>query len=132
MKLPAGACISFDLIMLSAMHPPPVDERSTSLKRLYFVLWTMGELFPAQRTFQSVDLSRHEHYLRKAFREGSLVMAAAFENGSGIVSLMEAESEQEVQQFVRKCPDVLDRVLQARVKPCRPLYWKDYLALGGD
>lgn len=116
--------------MLPAMQPPPVDERSASLKRLYFVLWTMGESFPAQRTFQSVDLSRHELYLQKAFREGTLVMAASFENGSGIVSLMEAESEQDIQQFVRKCPDVLDRVLQARVKPCRPLFWKDYSTSG--
>lgn len=118
--------------MLPAMQPPPVDERSVSLKRLYFVLWTMGESFPVQRTFQSVDLSRHELYLQKAFREGSLVMAASFENGSGIVSLMEAESEQDIQQFVRKCPDVLDRVLQARVKPCRPLFWKDYSTSGKE
>jgi uncharacterized protein YciI len=112
--------------MEANMYAPSESVQTPSLRRLYFVLWTMGELFPAQRSFRSIDLSRHERYLQKAFREGSLVVAAAFENGSGVISLMEAESEMEVQQFVRNCPDVLDRILQARIKPCTPLFWKVY------
>ncbi|REJ84031.1 MAG: hypothetical protein DWQ44_03915 [Bacteroidetes bacterium] len=96
------------------------------LKQMFFILWTMGENFPAKKTFTSTELSRHESYLRQAFREGKLLMAALFENGSGIITLVEAENEIEVQKFVRTNPDVVDKKLSARIKACKPVYWKNY------
>ena len=100
------------------------DRSSHGLKRLYFVLWTMGENFPSHKTFTNAELQRHETYIRQAYSDGRLIMAALFENGSGFITLIEAESEYEIHKFVRNNPEVVDKKIQARIKPCLPLYWK--------
>ncbi len=33
------------------------------MKQLYFILWTIGEKFPAHKSFVNLDLPRHESYL---------------------------------------------------------------------
>ena len=98
----------------------------TGLKQLYFILWTMGENFPPHKSFTSIDLKRHEAYIQKAFSEGRLLMAALFENGSGFITLVEAESEYEIYKFVRNNPEVVEKNMQARVKPCKPIYWRNF------
>ena len=98
-----------------------------SLKQLYFILWTMGENFPAHRSFTGEDFEKHESYMRKAYSEGKLLMAALFENGSGFITLIEAETDYEVHKFVKNNPDVVAKRLQARIKNCKPLFWKNYL-----
>jgi len=96
------------------------------LKQLYFILWTMGENFPPHKSFCNIELKRHENYMQKAFCEGRLLMAASFENGSGFITLVEAESEYEIYKFVRSNPEVVDKNIQARVKPCKPVFWKSF------
>ena len=86
----------------------------------------MGENFPSHKTFTTVDLRRHENYMRQAYTDGRLIMAALFENGSGIINLLEAESETEIQKFVRNNPEVIEKKMQARIKMCRPLFWKNF------
>ena len=83
-----------------------------SLKQLYFILWTMGENFPSRKSFSNADLQRHEHYMRQAYHDGRLLMAALF--------------EYEIHKFVRNNPDVADKRIQARIKPCKPVYWKNF------
>jgi hypothetical protein len=96
------------------------------LKQLYFILWTMGENFPLNKTFTNADLRRHETYIRQAYSDGKLLMAALFENGNGFITLVEAENEHEIHRFVRNNPEIADKKLQARVKPCKPIFWKDF------
>jgi uncharacterized protein YciI len=103
-----------------------VNDHEHGLKHLYFVLWTMGENFPDHKSFTNADLQRHENYIRQAYSDGRLIMAALFENGSGFITIIEAVSESEVQRFVRNNPEVVDKKIQARIKPCRPVYWKNY------
>ncbi len=98
----------------------------SGLKHLYFILWTMGENFPSHKTFTTVDLRRHENYMRQAYTDGRLIMAALFENGSGIINLLEAESEIDIQKFVRNNPEVIEKKMQARIKMCRPIFWKNF------
>ncbi len=95
------------------------------MKQLYFILWTIGEKFPAHKSFVNLDLPRHESYLKQAYRDGRLLVAALFDNGSGVITLMEAETEYEIQKFVRNNPEVIDKRIQARIKPCRPVHWKN-------
>ena len=102
------------------------EQLGWGLKQLYFVLWTMGENFPSHKSFTNADLQRHENYIRQAYTDGRLVMAAMFENGSGFITLIEAETEYEIHKFVRNNPEVVDKKIQARIKPCQPLYWKNY------
>ena len=104
----------------------PATVVRSGLKHLYFILWTMGENFPPLKTFTTVDLSRHENYLRQAYSDGRLIMAALFENGTGIINLLEAESETEIQKFVRNNPEVIEKKMQARIKMCKPLFWKNF------
>jgi hypothetical protein len=104
-----------------------VTQTPSSLKHLFFILWTMGENFPAHKSFTDEDFQRHENYMRKAYTDGKLVMAALFENGSGFITLVEAETEYEIQKFVRNNPDIVSKRLQARIKPCKPLFWKNFL-----
>jgi len=104
----------------------PESEHSQSLKHLYFILWTMGENFPAHQSFTTADLRKHEQYLSQAYKEGRLLMAALFENGSGFITIIEAETEYEIHKFVRSNPDVVDKLIQARIKPCKPVFWKNY------
>ncbi len=104
-----------------------IDETvGSGLKQLYFILWTMGENFPARESFTNADLRRHENYMRQAYADGRLLMAALFENGNGFITLIEAESDTEIQKFVRNNPEVVDKKIQARIKPCRPVYWKNF------
>ncbi len=98
----------------------------SGLKQLYFILWTMGENFPPNKSFTNTDLNRHETYIQKAFSEGRLLMAALFENGSGFITLVEAEGEYDIYKFVRNNPEVMDKNIQARIKPCKPVYWKNF------
>jgi hypothetical protein len=102
------------------------QENRGGLKHLYFILWTMGENFPSHKSFTNADLQRHESYIRQAYSDGKLLMAALFENGSGFITLIEAETDYEIHKFVRNNPEVIDKKIQARIKPCRPLYWKYY------
>ena len=104
-----------------------VDESvGKGLKQLYFILWTMGENFPSNETFTNADLRRHENYIRQAYADGRLLMAALFENGNGFITLIEAECDNEIQKFVRNNPEVVDKKIQARIKSCRPVYWKNF------
>jgi len=96
------------------------------MKQLYFILWTIGEKFPPQKTLSTHELPRHENYLKQAYRDGRLLMAALFENGSGVITLMEAETEHEIHKFVRNNPEVMDKRIQARIKPCKPVHWKSF------
>ena len=64
--------------------------------------------------------------MRQAYTEGRLIMAALFENGSGINNLLEAETETEIQKFVRNNPEVIEKKMQARIKMCRPLFRKKF------
>jgi uncharacterized protein YciI len=100
-------------------------ENGGGLKHLYFVLWTMGENFPSHKSFTNADLQRHETYLRQAYTDGRLLMAALFQNGSGFITLVEAETEYEIHKFVRNNPDVAEKKIQARIKPCMPVFWKN-------
>jgi len=102
------------------------QEEQTGIKQLYFILWTMGEKFPSHKSFTNADLQRHESYIRQAYTDGRLIMAALFENGSGFITLVEAETEYEIHKFVRNNPEVADKKIQARIKPCRPVYWKNF------
>jgi hypothetical protein len=104
----------------------PAQAMRSGLKHLYFILWTMGENFPIHKTFTTVDLRRHENYMRQAYTDGRLIMAALFENGSGIINLLEAESESEIQKFVRNNPEVIEKKMQARIKMCKPIFWKNF------
>ncbi|TAH41315.1 MAG: hypothetical protein EYC69_08495 [Bacteroidetes bacterium] len=101
------------------------DFEVKGMKQLYFILWTIGEKFPAQKTLSNHELPRHENYLKQAYRDGRLLVAALFENGSGVITLMEAETEYEIHKFVRNNPEVMDKKIQARIKPCRPVHWKN-------
>jgi len=101
------------------------SQEIKGMKQLYFILWTLGEKFPPQKTLASHELPRHESYLKQAFWDGRLLVAALFENGSGVISLMEAENENEIQRFVRSNPEVIDKRIQARIKPCKPVFWKN-------
>jgi hypothetical protein len=103
-----------------------VHTTVNGLKQLYFILWTMGENFPPHKSFTNIDLKRHEHYIQKAFTEGRLLMAALFENGSGFITLVEADSEYEIYKFVRNNPEVVDKNIQARIKPCKPVFWRNF------
>ena len=102
------------------------SDLGKGLKQLYFILWTMGENFPSHKSFSNANLPRHENYIRQAYADGKLLMAALFESGNGFITLIEAETDYEVQKFVRNNPDVLDKTIQARIKPCRPVYWKNF------
>jgi len=104
----------------------PESENSQGLKQLYFILWTMGENFPSHQSFTNADLRKHEQYISQAYKEGRLLMAALFENGSGFITLVEAETEYEIHKFVRSNPEVADKKIQARIKPCKPVFWKNY------
>ncbi len=104
----------------SETNQPAID----GLKQLYFILWTMGENFPPHQSFTNTDLKRHESYIRQAFCDGRLLMAALFENGSGFITLVEAESENDAYKFVRNNPEVVDKKIQARIKPCKPVHWR--------
>lgn len=110
----------------TSINPDDAAEAS-GLRQLYFILWTMGEFFPAQKSFTNADLKRHESYMTQAYREGKLIMAALFENGTGFITLIEAESDYEIQKFVRNNPEVADKRIQARVKPCKPVFWKNFV-----
>ena len=112
------------IVPLDKIDPPP--SLRSGLKHLYFILWTMGENFPSHKTFTTVDLRRHENYMRQAYTDGRLIMAALFENGSGIINLLEAESETEIQKFVRNNPEIIEKKMQARIKMCRPIFWKNF------
>ena len=112
------------IVPIDKIDSAPVTRNG--LKQLYFVLWTMGENFPAHKSFSTVDLRRHENYMRQAYTDGRLIMAALFENGSGIINLVEAESETEIQKFVRNNPEVIDKKMQARIKMCKPIFWKNF------
>ncbi len=101
------------------------QEDIHGLKNLYFILWTMGENFPSQKSFSTADLHRHENYIRQAYTDGRLLMAALFNNGSGFITLIESETESEIHRFVRNNPEVADKKIQARIKPCRPVFWKN-------
>ncbi len=85
----------------------------------------MGENFPSQKSFSTADLHRHENYIRQAYTDGRLLMAALFNNGSGFITLIESETESEIHRFVRNNPEVADKKIQARIKPCRPVFWKN-------
>ena len=85
----------------------PTVERG--LKQLYFILWTMGENFLHTKSFTNADLQRHENYIRQAYKDGRLLMAALFENGSGFITLVEAETEYEIHKFVRSNPEVAEK-----------------------
>lgn len=102
------------------------NQECKGLKQLYFVLWTMGENFPSHKSFSNADLQKHETYIKQAYTDGRLLMAALFENGSGFITLVEAETEYEIHKFVRSNPEVAEKRIQARIKPCRPVYWKNY------
>jgi hypothetical protein len=112
--------------MLTEEHYTLNKEEGRGLKHLYFILWTMGENFPTQKSFSDADLRRHESYIRQAYADGRLLMAALFENGSGFITLVEADTDNEIQKFVRNNPEVVDKKIQARIKACRPVYWKNY------
>lgn len=86
----------------------------------------MGENFPANKSFTNVDLRRHENYMRQAYSDGRLIMAALFANGTGIITLVESESEHEVRKFVNNNPDIVDKRIQARIKMCTPIFWKNF------
>lgn len=116
--------------MITGFELPSHEPRySSGLKQLYFILWTMGENFPPNKTFTTADLRKHESYIRQAYTDGVLLMAALFENGNGFITLVEAENETEIHRFVRNNPEIVDKKLQARVKPCKPIYWKDFSLL---
>lgn len=104
------------------------DQLETSgLKKLYFILWTMGENFPRHKSFTDTELLRHENYIQKEFSEGRLLVAALFVNGSGFITLVEADSEYDIHKFVRCNPEVIDKKIQARIKPCKPMYWRNLI-----
>ncbi len=62
--------------------------------------------------------------MRNANREGLRIMNAFFENGNGIISLDESDSEYGVKRFVTKDSEVIDKRIQATNKMCTPVYWK--------
>src|SRR4051812_37982511 len=99
--------------MTDTIFPP--EQENKGLKQLYFILWTMGENFPNHKSFSNADLQRHETYIRQAYSDGRLLMAALFENGSGFITLIEAETEYEIHKFVRNNPEVVDKKIQARI-----------------
>lgn len=113
--------------MTTILDQLPFDTLPTvNLKQIYFILWTTGENFPSNKSFSTIDLHRHEDYMRNAFKEGLLIMNAFFVNGNGIISLVESESENGVRRFVNKNPEVMDKRIQATIKMCTPVYWKNF------
>lgn len=107
-------------------HLPFDTVPASNLKQLYFILWTTAENFPSNKSFSTIDLHRHENYMRNAYKEGRLIMNALFVNGNGIISLVESESENEIRRFVNKNPEVIDKRIQATIKMCTPIYWKNF------
>ena len=51
-------------------------EAKKSLRQLYFILFTLGEKFPAHKSFVTFELEKHENYIRQAFYEGKVLAAA--------------------------------------------------------
>lgn len=101
-------------------------EAKKSLRQLYFILFTLGEKFPAHKSFVTFELEKHENYIRQAFYEGKVLAAALFENGGGFITLMEADTDYEINKFIRNHPDVQEKRLQAKIKLCKPVFWKMY------
>lgn len=95
-----------------------------SLRQLYFILFTLGENFPPHRSFASFDTSVHEKYIHQAYLEGRVLAAALFENGGGFILMMEAETDYEIHKFIREHPEVKAKRLQAKIKLCKPVFWK--------
>ncbi|HNP48896.1 MAG TPA: hypothetical protein PKK99_13175 [Bacteroidia bacterium] len=100
------------------------SREQKSLRQLYFILFTLGENFPAHKSFVSFDTSIHEKYIHQAYLAGKVLAAALFENGGGFILMMEAETDYEIHKFIREHPEVQAKRLQAKIKLCKPVFWK--------
>lgn len=102
-----------------------IEEDEKRKKKLYLIHWTIGEKFPAQKSLNTFNLPRQEKHFEEAFYEGRLLFVASIENGSGVITLMETETEYEIYKFIQNNPEVLDKRMQAKIKPCKLLHWKN-------
>ena len=89
-------------------------------------MFILVEKFPDHKCFVTFEMENHDNYIRQAFYEGKVFADALFENGGSFITLMEADTDYEINKFIRNHPDVQEKRLQAKIKLCKPVFWKMY------
>ncbi|MEW6210320.1 MAG: ankyrin repeat domain-containing protein [Acidobacteriota bacterium] len=102
------------------------------MKKLFLVFFSPGAAWIEGKNIFEQPLDDHVNFIHQLYREGKVMMAGPFRDGTGGLTIMTVESETEAKELIERDPDVIREILRPEIRAWFPIDWEAYESARAD
>lgn len=96
------------------------------MESYFIILFIPGAAWHEGKSVFEQPLDDHVDFIYELYKRGVVVMAGPFADGTGGLTILKAQDEDEARRLMDQDPDVIRQILSYDARPWLPIDWEAY------